>query len=114
MHEAESKGNEYLARWAACRGALFACRLVLAHNRVLYPFHKWMLAATERLTDRPSEMMTALDELVRDASPAAVDRLVEMVLGYRDWAAPAGGRGPAFMRDTEQLWLRGEPAIEDI
>lgn len=41
FHEAERHDNRYTMTRAASQLALFAGRLVLAHNRMLFPYHKW-------------------------------------------------------------------------
>ena len=51
--EAVKKDSPYLGALARHKVTLFACRIVLARNERLYPFHKWLLAETERATDRP-------------------------------------------------------------
>jgi hypothetical protein len=53
--EAAKRDDPYLAGWAASRLALLACRLVLAHNRVLYPYHKWLLRTVAEVPDRPDD-----------------------------------------------------------
>ena len=40
--EGRKKGDKYLVGLAARKLVLFGGRLVLAHNEVLYPFHKWL------------------------------------------------------------------------
>ena len=60
--EAAKRDDPYLAGWAASRLALFAYRLVLAHNRVLYPYDKGLFSVSGRRprpVDRPSSCWTA-------------------------------------------------------
>ena len=112
--QADKRSNAYLASWTATRGALFACRIILAHNRILYPFHKWVLRALEDAPDKPAGLADAIDRAIRNPCGETVDPMCELVLSFRDWPQPPGNWGATFMRDTEQAWMRHEPAIEDV
>ena len=46
--EAFKKDDPYLVATAVSHLTLFAGRMVLAHNELLYPFHKWFLRVLER------------------------------------------------------------------
>ena len=52
-----ASGRPVPRRWASSRLALFACRLVLAHNRVLYPYHKWLLRTVAEVPERPDDFV---------------------------------------------------------
>lgn len=42
IHEAVRHGNRYTLIRAASQLALFTGRLTLAHNRRVFPYHKWL------------------------------------------------------------------------
>jgi hypothetical protein len=114
--EALRRDDPYLATFARQRVVLFACRIVLARNEQLYPFHKWLLREVERATDRPPTVLEDVDRLLREPSQARLEGLVSMVLQhYRiDETAANAGWGSRFMQDTELAWTRGEPPVEDL
>ena len=70
----------YLAGWAASRLALFACRLVLAHNRVLYPFREWLLRTVTEVPDRPDDFVDLVRVLAIERTPSAAEAVVVSLL----------------------------------
>jgi hypothetical protein len=62
--------------WAASRLAQFACRLVLAHDRVLYPYHKWLLRTVAEVPNRPDDFVDLVCALATERTPAAAEAVV--------------------------------------
>ena len=62
FREGDRSGNAYVRAVAAPNVVLFAGRLILAHNAVLYPGYKWLLrvVATCRPARRPRAAMEAV------------------------------------------------------
>ena len=94
---------------------LFSCRIVLAVNERLYPFHKWMLRATLSAPRQPAGFGAALDTLLSQPTFALVDAHCRNTLEFAGLAHDAVNAtwGANFMRDTELRWMSSEPAIED-
>jgi len=114
LGEAARKGNAYLAHHGAQKVALFAGRIVLAENRLLYPYHKWLLATLETVPDLPSGFVPGIEALVREATPDAAKPVIEALQAYRDWPVDAARWPNVFMRDSELNWLEHEPPVEDL
>ncbi|ORX94362.1 hypothetical protein BCR34DRAFT_225632 [Clohesyomyces aquaticus] len=112
--EARKKNNAYLLNTAASKLVLFGTRLILAHNEILYPFHKWMLKELERAPEKPGQMMEFIAELNKDPSAENVERFYEMVRTFRDWEESPNGWGSQFMLDTELNWMSGSTPVDDI
>ena len=112
--EAEKRGNRYLASWSASQAVLFACRVILAHNRILFPFHKWMLRALEEAAEQPAGLTEAIDAAVTRPTTQTVHAVCDLVLHFRDWPKDPLGAAGAFHRDTEQAWMRHEPGIDNL
>jgi predicted nucleotidyltransferase len=111
--QAARHDNAYLLGLAVSKLSLFAGRLVLAHNELLYPFHKWFLHVLERAAYKPSGLVEAITALSRAPSAAAATALYELVRDFHPW--PKDERWSAhFLRDTELSWLTAEAPIEDI
>ena len=55
--EAAERDDPYLAGWAPSWLGLFTCRLLLAHNRVLDPYHRWLLRTVAEVRDRPDDFV---------------------------------------------------------
>src|SRR5215212_10251962 len=61
--EARKRGNEYLLGTAVNKLILFGGRLILAHNELLYPYHKWFLKVLEGAKEQPSDLMACIQAL---------------------------------------------------
>jgi hypothetical protein len=114
--ESVHKDSPYLGALARHKVTLFACRIVLARNERLYPFHKWLLAETERAPDRPPTLLEDIDRVLREPRQDRVERLVADVLAWYgiDEAAANASWPSRFMADTELAWLDGHPPIDDV
>ena len=114
--EGTAKQNAYLQTTALHKVVLFACRLVLARNRSLYPFHKWVLRVTEDAPDRPADLIEQIDALLAAPNQERVDALVSAVLGHFGLDAAEVERtwGTRFLLDTELTWQRGRPPVDEL
>lgn len=111
--QAARHDNAYLLGLALNKLSLFAGRLVLAHNELLYPFHKWFLRVLEQAAHKPEGLVEAITALSRAPSAAGATALYELVRDFRAW--PRDERWSMhFLRDTELSWLTGEAPIEDV
>jgi hypothetical protein len=112
--EAERKENPYLLAAAVSRVALFGGRMILAQNRMLYPFHKWFLRSLEAAPEKPEGLV----ELIRSATSApsadGARAICEAVLGFSEWQRGEIDWPNHFIHDTEQAWLRDAAAVEDL
>ena len=111
--EAHKRHDAYLMTHCAASLSLFACRLILTHNRMLYPYHKWLLTYVAKAPDKPANLLDLVDALVTQPSKAACDALVHCVLGFRDWGVDESKWVPRFFEDVEWTWRVGKPGIAD-
>jgi len=114
MHEAERHGNRYAMLRAASQLVLYSGRLLLAHHRKLYPFHKWLLRTVEALPEKPADIMRVIDALVDEPSGAGASALLERVRGFRDWGVSDLDAYMWFMTEVEWSWMSGTTALEDV
>lgn len=110
------KDSRYLEVLALQKVTLFTCRIVLAANAMLYPFHKWLLRVTADAPNRPADLLDRLDKMLATPSQEAVDSLVDDVLAFYgiDRAAAESTWPSVFMQDTELAWLTGHPPVDDL
>lgn len=111
--EAEKRDNRYLMMHTAAERVLFGGRLILAHNRMLYPYHKWFLRRLQDAPHKPDGLMALIDQLLTAPSKANADRLCEAILNFTTWDIPAEGWPARFLTDTEWAWRRGSAAVGD-
>jgi hypothetical protein len=111
--EAEKRDNKYLMMHVVSELVLFGGRMILAHNRRLYPYHKWFLRTLQDVPEKPVELLALIDQLLNEPSKGNADRFCEAILNFTAWPAPPEGWPARFMDDTEWAWRRGSAAIAD-
>lgn len=111
--EAEKRSDRYLAAYAASKLVLYAGRAVLAHNRLLFPFHKWLTAVLRRAPVQPEGLFEQIDSLVAAPGPdpaRALATSVEQLLGVEVPLREAASR---FATRTEWSWRCERPPLDD-
>ena len=113
--QAFEKRSRYLELLALQKLTLFSCRIVLAANRRLYPFHKWMLRVTADAPHRPPHLLDDLDRLLHGGGAEFVDRHVRSMIAFAGLAHDDLARrwGGCFLRDNETTWMTGARSIDD-
>lgn len=113
IHEAERHGNRYTLTRAASQLALYAGRLILAQNRMLFPYHKWLPRALESAPDKPNNLMACFNDLLNEPSGDHATALFEEVRAFQDWGVSDLEAYTWFMTDVEWSWMSGRTPIED-
>ena len=114
VSEGERRDNPYIVAFAASRLVLFCTRLLLAHNRVLYPYHKWMLRALEESAEKPDGIVPALEAFARAPTASESVRIRDLAINFRVWPALESEWPNQFLKDSEWNWIDHEAPIEDI
>jgi predicted nucleotidyltransferase len=112
IQEAERRKDEYLLTRAITDLILFGGRLILAHNEILYPYHKLFLQILEKANEKPEHLMSLIQDLLKNRNSANAQALFEAIKNFRKWEirelAPI-----RFMIDTEWAWLDGKIYVGD-
>ncbi len=113
LHEAERHGNRYTLTRAASQLALFAGRLLLAYNRTLFPYHKWLPRTLESLPDKPPGFMAHFDALLAGPGGKQATALFDSIRDYQDWGVSDLEAYTWFMTDIEWSWMTDSAPIDD-
>jgi hypothetical protein len=111
--EAEKRNDPYLMLKTATDLSLFACRLILAHNRMLYPYHKWLMTMVEKAPLKPEGFVDRVNDLVSSPSKSHAHALIECVANYREWEGDPKGWVIRFFEDVEWTWRTNKPDIHE-
>jgi Nucleotidyltransferase domain len=114
FREGVRSDNAFVRAVAAPNVVLFAGRLILAHNAVLYPGTKWLVRVLRDVPEQPPGLTAAIEAVIERPGTDTVDALVALVAGFRDWGVVDQHWGTRFMLDTELAWLRGNPSIAEL
>ncbi|MBA2679655.1 MAG: DUF4037 domain-containing protein [Ktedonobacteraceae bacterium] len=111
IKEAAKRQSTYLMAHATSEMVFFSARLILAYNRILYPFHKWLMRAVEDVPEKPADFLPLAEKLLKEGSVAHAETLWECINGFRDWQI-TDSWGVRFMHDSEWTWRNGQLAVE--
>jgi hypothetical protein len=92
----------------------FGSRMILAHNEILYPYHKWLLKVLASAPHKPDGLLEVMRECLSTRAPEPVQRYRDMIENFTTWPAPDVNWPNTFMLDSEWNWLDREPPITDL
>lgn len=113
MQEAQRHNNRYTILRAASQLSLFAGRLILAHNRLLFPYHKWLTRTLQDAPDKPADFMQHYNALLTQPNAENATALFECIRGYQDWGVSDLDAYTWFMTDIEWSWMSDNAPMED-
>ena len=111
--EAEKRQDAFALAYGAANLALFAGRLFLAHNQMLYPGPKWFMTELRRAPQKPERLIELLEALARKPSSQNSAAVLDCVVQYRDWGLSVPGVIAAYTEDSERKWRHGRPDLAD-
>ena len=112
--EAEKRGNPYLLLHTVSDLVLFGGRLILAHNRRLYPYHKWFLRVLENAQDKPADLLASIHALNKNPITENIEVLYEKVRNFRPWIEGDFSWPTQFMFDSELNWRDSTTPVDDL
>ena len=104
MKEADKRSDKYLTTRAAADLVLYASRLILAYNRMLYPYHKWLMHEVKRAPEQPEHFLDLIQAVLDTPSPATADALLDAVNAFHDWNISLAEVFNTFTQDSEWDW----------
>ncbi|HET8845154.1 MAG TPA: hypothetical protein VFN35_27010 [Ktedonobacteraceae bacterium] len=113
VSDAEKRNMRYLMAHAASEMVFYAARLLLAYNRILYPYHKWLMYEVERAPEKPANFMELADKLLQEGSVANAQALWESLNTWHDWGIPYNEGLVRFIKDAEWNWRDGRAPLQD-
>lgn len=111
--EAEKRSDLYLLRHVSTELALYAGRLFLAHNRILYPYHKWFMRRLGEAPDKPDNLLAAIQEVLATPSRQTAQALLDCVNSFQDWDISFGEATRYFLQNREWNWRELQTPLED-
>lgn len=106
--------NDYLLGTSVSKFILFSGRLILAHNELLYPYHKWFLRVLEGANEKPDGLLESIHRLNNEQTIENIETLYEKVKNFHPWSDNPYGWPTQFMFDSELNWLDGRTPVDDL
>lgn len=111
--EAEKRADRYLMTQAVANMTLYAGRLLLAHNRILYPYHKWFMYELRHAAKKPDGFMDIMEQLLAQPSKEHAQALCDSLTSFHDWGVSYPQAIVKFFYDVEWNWRDGHPPLQD-
>ncbi len=106
--------NQYLLGTSISKFILFSGRLILAHNELLYPYHKWFLRALEGASAKPEGLLESIYQLNVAPTSENLEALYEKIKTFREWGQNPYTWPVQFMFDSELNWMDGKTPVDDL
>ena len=111
--EALKRSDPYMLHHAVADVVLYGGRLILAHNEVLYPYHKFMLTELQCAPEKPENLTGLIGALLSDHTAENARAFCDAVKNFRFWNEAWELPPMRFMIDTELAWLDGRAYVGD-
>ena len=111
--EATKKNNPYLLSHTVSNLVLFGGRIILAHNRMLFPCHKSMMAAVESAHEKPDQFITHVNDLLANPTYEKCMSFARMILSFRDPEITFNQAVSLFVENNEWNWMDQAPPLQD-
>lgn len=113
VRDAEKRQMLYLSTHAASEMVFYAARLLLAYNRILYPYHKWLMYEVERTPEKPEHFMELADTLLTERNVKSAQAFWDCINNFRDWGTTYAEGLVLFMKESEWNWRDGRAPLQD-
>ncbi|EDY84271.1 hypothetical protein VDG1235_3902 [Verrucomicrobiia bacterium DG1235] len=114
LSQAEQKNNPYLRHLAAQKITLFACRIILNENSMLFPYHKWLLEETKRAPQQPTKFQSLIDSFLQSPTFETAQSIADCILEFIQLKEKEVDWPNQFMTDSELNWLHHPPPVDDL
>jgi len=112
--EAVKKQNLYLKYLAIQKITLFASRLILNENQMLYPYHKWLLNVVKLAPRKPVDFDQSIEHLLANHTQDTVDAFCIQALQFVQLDEKTLDWPNQFLHDSELNWVEHEAPVDDL
>lgn len=113
-YEGLKRNDLYVINHSVTNLCLFAGRLLLAYNELLYPYHKWFLKILSTAEQKPQNIVELINTALSTKSKSSIQDLYNTMNDFNDWPQHEHGWGAKFVIDSEINWMNGPVPIADL
>jgi len=115
INEAEKRNDKYLLIRSAAELVLFGGRLILAYNKVLYPYHKWFMNELKNAPKKPDNLIELAEKLLECPCRNNSKLFFDCIMNYTEWEKIIGRLDPfnRFIYDVEWNWHSVKTPVQD-
>jgi hypothetical protein len=111
--EAIQKSNPYLLTHTVSNLVLFGSRIILAHNRILFPCHKSMMSVVESAPEKPNNYKALVLNLIEAPTLEKCLEFATAILTFRPLELANDEALSLFILNNEWNWLEQNPPLQD-
>ncbi len=111
--EAFRREDTYLLLRNITNLLLFGIRMILAHNEMLYCYHKFLMTDLKNAPRKPKNVIKMTEKLLAEPTKENAEEFYNCIMSFTDWPKPSEGWCSRFTVDTEWNWRTKETPIED-
>ena len=112
LGEGRRRNDLYLQARAASDMVLFGGRLILAHNRILFPCQKRLMEYVVAAPQHPPRFQELANELLARPTEESKEAFCQAVESFTDWGVKADLLS-TFLRDVEASWYLKTSAVAE-
>jgi predicted nucleotidyltransferase len=112
LGEGRRRNDPYLQARAASDMVLFGGRLILAHNRILFPCQKRLMEYVTAAPQHPAHFQELATELLTKLSDESKEAFCQAVESFTNWGVKDDLLS-TFLRDVEASWYLKTSAIAE-
>jgi len=113
VREAVKRDDLYLLHKSCADLVFYGARLVLAHNRIIYPYHKWLMTEVARAPEKPLGFKELADAVLMRPGVETAKAFGDALIGWREWGIDWQRAVSRFIEDNEWNWREGRPPLAD-
>ena len=113
-YEGLKRNDLYVVSHSVVNLCLFAGRLLLAYNELLYPYHKWFLRVLSEAKQKPKDILDMINTALSTKMESDIDKVYTSVKNFHDWPDYQHGWATRFVIDSEINWMKGDVPIADL
>ena len=83
LGEAFRRNDRYLLNHAVSQLILYGGRLILAHNEMLYPYHKLFMTELKRAPEKPENLMELIEALLEEPNAENAKAFYDAIKGVQ-------------------------------
>jgi len=104
----QGKHNRFLQLRAASEMVLFGCRLILAHNRLLFPCQRRLIEATLAAPSKPDKLEEKINDFLAKLTDEAKEEFCRAIEEFSDWE-----KEERYIQDVEMSWFNKVHAVSE-
>lgn len=112
--EGLKRNDLYVINYSVTNLCLFAGRLILAYNELLYPYHKWFLKVLSSAENKPAHIVEKINSVLLTKRKDDVAELYNTVKNFYRWPEYQYGWSAKFVIDSEINWMDKAVPIADL